>query len=204
MSDAKSEPSTSVLEAKTLQDAANVEIWDINGKKVRFGSIFEQQKTVVVFIRHFFCGQFVSQLTTVKKDALEAASTKIVLVGCGDWKLIENYKSETEFEGEIFANPDRKLYRALGMTIENLDGTPAGTQKRSYLKDGLFKVTVKSIWHGPLKKPQLIGKQGSLTQLGGDFVFGPGETCSYSSRMQHTEDHVEVSELMKVAGVAYP
>ena len=37
--------------------------------------------------------QYVSQLTTVREDALNDASTKMALVGCGDWKLIENYRS---------------------------------------------------------------------------------------------------------------
>ncbi|KAI0049926.1 hypothetical protein FA95DRAFT_1514890 [Auriscalpium vulgare] len=197
----------SVLDAKTIDAAASVEVWNGKGEKVRFGSIFAEQKTIVVFIRHFFCGncmQYVSQLTTVRKEALEEAGVKIALVGCGEWKLIENYKNDTGFEGEIFANPDRKLYHALGMTVENLDGTPSGTEKRSYLKQGIFKVTMSSIWRGPLKNPLHIGKQGSLTQLGGDFVFGPGVICSYSSRMQHTEDHVEVAQLMKEAGVAFP
>lgn len=41
---------------------------------------------------------------------------------------------------------------------------------------------------GPLKNPSLIGKQGKLSQLGGDFIFGPGNTCSFASRMRHTED----------------
>lgn len=40
--------------------------------------------------------QYVSQLATVREDALKEASTRMALVGCGDWKLIENYKSTFE------------------------------------------------------------------------------------------------------------
>jgi hypothetical protein len=37
--------------------------------------------------------QFVAQLSTVREDALKEADTRMVLVGCGDWTLIENYRS---------------------------------------------------------------------------------------------------------------
>jgi len=147
--------------------------------------------------------QYVSHLTTVREDSLKEASARMALVGCGDWTLIENYKRDCEFKGEIYANPDRKLYDALGM-ISNLQTTPKGEEKRSYLRRGILGTTLWSIWRGPVRSPSHIGKQGNISQLGGDFIFGPGVTCSYLSPMRHTEDHVEVAELMKAAGVTYP
>lgn len=51
-----------------------------------------------------------------------------------------------EFKGEMYADPDRKLYRALGMTIETLKQTPAGEEKRSYLKQSTLTNAVSSIW----------------------------------------------------------
>lgn len=42
-----------IPDAEVLAKAAQVEIWDKEGKKVSFGSVFEGQKTVVVFIRAF-------------------------------------------------------------------------------------------------------------------------------------------------------
>ncbi|KAI0294884.1 hypothetical protein B0F90DRAFT_1811576 [Multifurca ochricompacta] len=216
--------SSPIIDAKTLETASNIQVFNGKGEKVRFGDIFANQKGVVVFIRHFFCGQYVSQLTTVREDALKEASAKIVLVGCGDWALIENYKKDTDFKGDVYANPDRKLYDTLGM-ISNLNSTPKGEDKRSYVKRSMLNVTLWSIWRGPLKSPSHIGKQGNISQNGGDFVFGPGMhliaisstahtrltmasplglACSYSSRMKHTEDHVEVADLMKAVGVTYP
>lgn len=35
---------------QTIADAANLKIWDIKGKQVRFGDIFESEKAVIVFI----------------------------------------------------------------------------------------------------------------------------------------------------------
>ncbi|OCH90542.1 hypothetical protein OBBRIDRAFT_730608 [Obba rivulosa] len=193
-----------------LSDASKLSVYDNSGKQVEFGTLFHDQKTVVVFIRHFFCGvcfilarQYVMQLAGVRKDALDQAGVKIVIVGCGEWSLIKNYCEATGFTGEMYADPSRALYRTFGL-IQNLDLTPAGTEKRSYLSKSFLGNVVKSIWNGPLKNPQHIGKQGNITQLGADFVLGPGQECTFVWRMQHTEDHMEVADLMKEAGVAHP
>jgi hypothetical protein len=79
------------------------------------------------------------------------------------------------------------------MTMESLELTPAGEEKKSYVRTGFLSNVMQSIWvrimlhailepfiiyteqqTGPIKNPSLIGKQGKLSQLGGDFIFGPG------------------------------
>ncbi|KAJ7772059.1 AhpC/TSA antioxidant enzyme-domain-containing protein [Mycena maculata] len=188
-------------EASVLESASKCEIQDVKGNKVDFGSIFAEQKTVVVFIRHFFCGEYVGQLAAVPQAALESAGTRIVVIGCGEWQPIENYADITEFQGAIYTDPSRKLYNTLGMDIQNLAKTPSGQKKPSYITMGAFTNIWQSLRTGPFKIPSLIGKQGNMAQLGGDFVLGPGNTCSFAHRMQHTEDHIEVVDLMKAAGV---
>ncbi|KAI1794684.1 AhpC/TSA antioxidant enzyme-domain-containing protein [Ganoderma leucocontextum] len=198
--------STSFPSPEVLTTAAALNVYDDTGNEVSFGSLIKDQKTIVVFIRHFWCGscqQYVIQLASVRKEALEQASARLVVIGCGDWKLIKEYCGLTDFKGGMYADPSRKLYHAFGL-IETLDRTPDDQEKRSYLGKSFIGNLVSSIWEGPLKHPQHLGKQGHISQLGGDFVFGPGETCTYASRMKHTEDHVEVEELMKEAAVAYP
>ncbi|KAF4612418.1 hypothetical protein D9613_004594 [Agrocybe pediades] len=101
----------------------------------------------------------------------------------------------------MYADPSRKLYRALGMDVENLGKTPSNETKRSYLTMGALSNIAMSLWRGPIKNPSLIGKNGNISQLGGEFIFGPGSVCSFASRMRHTEDHTEVSELAKEAGI---
>ncbi|KAJ7716523.1 AhpC/TSA antioxidant enzyme-domain-containing protein [Mycena metata] len=176
-------PHDALPEASVLELASKCEVEDPSGAKVQFGSLFAEQKTVVVFIRHFFCGQYVTQLATVPQAALEAASTKLVIIGCGDFRALEHYKDLTDFHGSIYADSSRQLYQIFGL-ISNLDSG-----------------TWESIKTGPMKSPTLIGKQGNFSQLGGDFVFGPGNQCSFAHRMRHTEDHIEVADLMKTAGV---
>ncbi|KAM5530209.1 hypothetical protein V8D89_016123 [Ganoderma adspersum] len=189
-----------------LATAAALNVYDDTGNELSFGSLIKDQNTIVVFIRHFWCGscqQYVIQLASVRKEALEQANTRLLIIGCGDWKLIKDYCGLTDFKGGMYADPSRKLYHTFGL-IETLDRTPAGQEKRSYLGKSVIGNVLASIWEGPLKHPQHLGKQGNISQLGGDYIFGPGGTCIYASPMKHTEDHVEVKELMKQAGVAYP
>ncbi|EGN93577.1 hypothetical protein SERLA73DRAFT_78458 [Serpula lacrymans var. lacrymans S7.3] len=194
---------SAVPQANAISQAAQLEVLDANGNSVRFGSLFEDTTTIVVFIRHFFCGScqdYVVQLASVQPEVLKAGK-KVVVIGCGDWQPIQFYAETTGFQGPIFADPTRKLYVTLGMTIENLQGTPAGEKRRSYLQRGDISNALASIWRGPLKKPTLMGKQGNISQLGGEFIFGPGQQCSFAARMRHTQDHVEISDLMKAAGL---
>ncbi|PBK87150.1 hypothetical protein ARMGADRAFT_939327 [Armillaria gallica] len=201
-----------IPQQSALAEASQLEVFDSTGSTVKFGTLLPSdpsEKVVVVFIRHFFCGvlslhfvqQYVEQLASVPHDSLEKSKTRIIIIGCGHSDAISVYKESTKFPGHIYADPTRKLYHSLGMDIENLAVTPAGKERRSYLKLGIFSNAVSSIFKGPLKSPSLIGRQGNISQLGGDFVFGPGKECTFASRMQNTEDHVEVSELMKYAGV---
>lgn len=116
---------------------------------------------------------YVSQLAAVPQASLSESNVKLVVIGCGEWGLIENYKSEsaqahsrdsshitqiqetTGFNGDIYADPSRELYHKLGMTTENLKTTPAGQQKRSYVP-GMVSNVLKSIWassfHVPIRR----------------------------------------------------
>lgn len=55
-----------------------------------------------------------------------------------------------------------------------------------------------SVKTGPLQHPTLVGKQGNISQLGGDFILGPGNVCSFAHRMQNTEDRTFLSYLFSI------
>ncbi|TRM64526.1 AhpC/TSA antioxidant enzyme-domain-containing protein, partial [Schizophyllum amplum] len=191
-----------------LAEAADLEIFDAQGQPVKFGSLFADDKTVVVFIRHFLCGICQAYVTALAKavtpEALKAANVRLAVVGCGDPRFIQAYAGTATSDPNrrvMYADPDRKVFHALGMDIETLQKTPAGQDKRSYLPaSGAVAGAVNGIVQG-LKQPALLGRQGNISQLGGEFVLGPGNVCTFASRMQHTEDHVEVAELLKQAGI---
>ncbi|KAG6879123.1 hypothetical protein C0992_005010 [Termitomyces sp. T32_za158] len=95
---------SAIPDTESLAHAANLQILDSKGSNIAFGSLFENQKTIVVFI------------------------------------------NTTNFSGPIFADPDRSLYRALGMNIEKLAGTPSGQQRKSYITMSPLKNALQSIW----------------------------------------------------------
>ncbi|THU91794.1 hypothetical protein K435DRAFT_726764 [Dendrothele bispora CBS 962.96] len=194
-----------VPDGSNVEKASALDIYDAEGKIINFGSLFADKKVVVVFIRTYFCGdsqQYVEQLANIPKEKLDNANVDLVVIGCGDWKPINGYAKDRGFQGsKMYADPDRKLYHELGMDIETLAKTPTGQKKRSYLKRGDAWDAVRSTFKGPVMNPSWMGKQGNLSQLGGDFVFGPGNQCIFAHRMQHTEDHVEVVDLMKQVGI---
>ncbi|KAF9000367.1 hypothetical protein BDZ89DRAFT_1027560 [Hymenopellis radicata] len=188
-----------------LLSAKELQVFDAQGQLVSFGALLSDSgTTVVVFIRHFFCGickAYVEDLARLPSGALTKSGVQIIVIGCGQWQPIVSYAQDTGFTGKICADPTRKLYRALGMITENLSGTPSGQTKRSYIKTSTLTNALQSIYKGPLTHPTLMGKQGNISQLGGDFVFGPDKEAIFCSRMMHTEDHVEISELMEKARV---
>ena len=101
-----------------------------------------------------------------------------------------------KFKGQFFADPTRKLYHALGMDIESLERTPKGQPRPSYISLGPISDIIRSLWvstcfmltvvtsninitiikRGPIKNPSFIGKNGNISQLGGEFIFGPGRS----------------------------
>ncbi|KIM57773.1 hypothetical protein SCLCIDRAFT_1120718 [Scleroderma citrinum Foug A] len=188
--------SRSLPDQAALRRAAGITILDSKGQSVEFGSLLKKQPAVVVFIRHFFCGSC--------QDALSKANRQIIIIGCGSYEPIDNYKEITSCAFPIYTDPKRELYHALGMVTETLARTPASEERRSYLGKGILANVLSSIWSGPLKNPLLIGKQGNISQLGGEFVFDSDLTCTFVHRMKHTEDHAEISELLQVAGIEYP
>ena len=52
-------------------------------------------KIALVFIRHFFCGAcqaYVGNRARVPATALQDARASIVVIGCGEWQVIEGYR----------------------------------------------------------------------------------------------------------------
>ncbi len=48
---AESSVQSDVVEQSKLEEAAKIVVWSETGESVPFGSLFEHQKTIVVFIR---------------------------------------------------------------------------------------------------------------------------------------------------------
>jgi len=207
MTAAKEFSRDAVPTADVLATAAGLYVYAEDGTKVTFGSLVEDGKTIVIFIRHFFCGvckDFVTQLGTVRKEALSAAGAKLVVIGCGEYHMIPAYRADAAYPYEVYADPKKELYITLGMTKRTLAATPKGEEKKNYVKDSYLTYAVRGAISGPLSHPTQIFAAGDIAQLGGEFIFEPGLDVTFVSRMQHTADHLDVIDIMSKASVEYP
>ncbi|KAI0811378.1 AhpC/TSA antioxidant enzyme-domain-containing protein [Xylaria sp. FL0064] len=222
-------PSPQVLKA-----IENYTVFDHAGKTHPFKSLYSghnvARRILVIFVRHFFCGNCQEYLRTLSASITPEAllglpvSTFIAVVGCGAHELIDHYVKETGCPFPVYADPTRRLYRELGMTRTfSLGSRPA------YLGDKTVAHTVVSGIVQGLKqvKTGLVTKMGDQRQVGGEFLFEPAsglvetpistpavekeegeagagveEKCvTWCHRMRTTRDHAEIPELMEILGL---
>jgi len=191
--------------SQALTEASNIAVWDENGQQSSFGDLFKPThpggKIIMIFIRHYHCGMcqdYVAALTKAITPAqLEAANTKLIIVGCGSWTLAKPYRELLECPFPIYSSPGKEAYVVLGMTLRNLD---RGKTSPSYVSRSLFGGIMGSVTNA--FKMGKVANAGDIKQLGGEFVFGEGPKFLFTHRMKNTRDHTEIKELMVAAGIA--
>ncbi|EAU85404.2 hypothetical protein CC1G_07098 [Coprinopsis cinerea okayama7 len=247
-----------------LAYAASLPIFRPDGASIRFGTLFEEHRAIVLFLRHFFCPisqDYVQSLTSlVRRPAFKTGGilcdfneddakvkegendkppkqVQVILIGCGKPSLIEKYREMFELPFRMFSDPDGKVYEALGMIkydssskktteprLQTFDngilqkgeapvlleraelapsmakekGAKSGT-KLGVMK-GLAKVVVRSLKVGM----PVWENGGDVTQLGGEFILGPGFTCSFAHRMQMVKSHTPIVHVLTAANVGIP
>jgi len=189
-----------------LRDAADLDIIRQDGQPVRFGSLFEHQKTIICFIRHFWCPLCQDYMYSVMREvdpvALGRAGVKLVVISHGSPAMIRAYRQIFRMPPSIplFTDPSRTLYRALGMTLRTLDGGPED-DKGDYVRHGQLAGIGMVVKNAIVTRMPIYAKGGDVKQLGGEFILGPGLSCSYASRMHTTRSHTSISDLLIHAGV---
>lgn len=164
-----------------MRKADTLAVLDENGKKVNFRELYaispagegEGARTVVLVIRQFYCGlcrefstfslcsvvesvfveDFISYLITkITPSALLAANARLVIIGCGSYELIKPYKELLNCPFEIYTDPTKELYTALGMTLRTLAQGNGGKEpeylRRSALGNIFGSIMVRfRRWH---------------------------------------------------------
>ncbi|KAI4285503.1 MAG: hypothetical protein L6R38_000600 [Xanthoria sp. 2 TBL-2021] len=213
---------------KDVERIAELPVLDKDGKPHTFKSLYaptndESSRTLVIFIRHFFCGVSItsslsllaelladrpllpqncqeylrSLCSSVTPDVLQSLSPpmNIRIVGCGQPELIPMYARETKCPYPIYADPSKKLYAELGMA-RTLSLGPKAPQ---YMQYSLPSAMIRAIYQN-LKAGRSAFKGGDYWQVGGEFIFDDGE-MTWCHRMKNTRDHVEVPELRRQLGL---
>lgn len=117
---------------RRLFEAGTLFLRDENGELVCFGDMFPKTplpteedgpipsmpRTVIFFIRHFWCGQcqdfMFASLSQLDPVAVEKAGIKVIVISNGSWKIIKSYKKLFKCPFPIYVDGPRKLYSLLG------------------------------------------------------------------------------------------
>ncbi|KAF9692748.1 hypothetical protein EKO04_009094 [Ascochyta lentis] len=189
---------------KDLSKVENLLILDAAGKSRPFKELYDASgvapRQLIIFIRHFFCGNCQEYLRTLSssitpEDLLALPTpTSITVIGCGRPELIPMYTEATGCLFPIYAEPTRKIYDHLGMTRTfDLGSKPA------YMQTNVLINSVQSIFQG-LSTGRKALKGGDFKQVGGEFLFENGE-CTWVHRMKTTRGHAEVSDIRTLLGL---
>ncbi|KAL6715429.1 hypothetical protein ACLMJK_006390 [Lecanora helva] len=189
-----------------LEKVADLPVLDANKKSRTFKSLYADdengpRRVLVVFIRHFFCGNCQDYLRTLASEipssdlASLSPPTSIVVIGCGQPELIPMYYRQTDCPFPIYADPTRKLYDMLGMTKT----LSLGPSAPDYMRRSVFSMAVSSFLQ-EMRSGRKMLSGGDYRQVGGEFVFSGGKV-TFCKRMRNTRDHAEVPEVRKHLGL---
>jgi hypothetical protein len=183
--------------------ATSLPVLDLNGTSHPFSTLYttdnHNQQTLFIFIRHFFCGvckEYISGLSQadgIIPNELSVANKRLIIIGCGQPTLIEQYVKDTNCPYPIYADPTQKLYDAFGM-IRTLR---LGDKKPDYVKSSFLSVLVKST-HSKLSAGSCMFQGGDIQQVGGEYLINNQGDIIWSHNMNNTRDHVEIKELRKI------
>ncbi|KAG5923057.1 hypothetical protein E4U42_005056 [Claviceps africana] len=222
-----------VPSAETLAKVETYRVLDGHGGSRPFGTLYRgkdaTRRTLVIFIRHFYCGNCQEYLRAVAEsitpEALAAIplSTSIVVIGCGDPALVDSYAKTTNWPYAIFTDPSGSLFHELGMTKTLALGSKPAYMRRSMVVSTLLSIgqALRAVSQG------LALSSGDQRQVGGEFLFEPldvampargqldeddGELVrgaeekrlTWCHRMRTTRDHAEIPVLRGVLGLEGP
>ncbi|KAL7420545.1 hypothetical protein Q5752_004496 [Cryptotrichosporon argae] len=185
-----------------LFEASELDVIGEDGARVKFGDLVSRRKTIVVFIRHWFCplcAQYIkSIIREISPEALEAADVDMIIIGNGSDKMIDGYRNKHfKCPFRMYTDPSLRLYRALGLTRQTGDAG-ADEDAGDYLTQSAAQQTVETVRRAmrmPLRRP------GHFLQLGGEFVFDGPLSVAFTNRMTTTRDHRPIRDVVAAAGV---
>ncbi|KAG9232836.1 hypothetical protein BJ875DRAFT_66597 [Amylocarpus encephaloides] len=162
-----------------LHTVEGLVLLDKDGKTVPFKDLYNgpnvARRVLVIFIRHFFCGNCQEFVRTLAKSITPTellqlpTPTFIAIVGCGDPSLIPMWIRETQCPFPCYADPTKNLYNSLGM-LKTLSLGPRPEYQRQALVSLMTSAFVQSI---KMIKSGKALRGGGYHQVGGEFMFEP-------------------------------
>lgn len=117
--------------------------------------------------------------------------TTVTIIGCGDPILIQNYMKMTNCPYDIYADPSRSTYTALGFAVNEVANPEVPQYVKRYSTTSVFKAILISL--GLAVRTRNIAA-GKTSQNGGEMIWVDGK-LRFIHRMKNTNDHLEVDQL---------
>ncbi|PKU63004.1 thioredoxin-like protein AAED1, chloroplastic isoform X1 [Dendrobium catenatum] len=171
-----------------------VEVYDLMGKAIPIFDLWRDRKAVVAFARHFGCVlcRKRADILASKKDLMDAAGAALVLIAPGTVDQAIAFFEQTQFKGEVYADPTHSSFDALNFAYGvSTTFTPKAGMKiiESYLEG------YRQDW-GLSFKENTRSKGG--WQQGGILVAGPGTSnISYFHKDKEAGDDPNVEDVLQ-------
>ncbi|XP_063151294.1 peroxiredoxin-like 2C isoform X1 [Candoia aspera] len=182
-----------------LRETAQRLVEDAVGNRIPFGALHKEQKTIVIFVRHFLCyvcKEYVEDLGKIPKKFLQDANVRLVVIGQSAHHHIKPFCNLTGYHHEMYVDPGREIYRLLGMKRGEASNSAVHSP---HVKSNLLSGSIKSMWRA-MASPA-FDFQGDPAQQGGTFILGPGNEIHFVYLDQNRLDHVPINTVLQLAGV---
>ncbi|XP_017558236.1 peroxiredoxin-like 2C [Pygocentrus nattereri] len=196
----QSRPAAAAAAGLSLGDVEERLIYDQHGAPTTFRSLFQSSRAIVVFVRNFLCyacKEYVEDLSKIPQEALMDAEVRLVVIGQSSFSHIEAFCSLTGYQHEIYVDPERHIFKKLGMRRgEEFTETAA---KSPHVKSSMLMGSLKSMWRA-MTSPA-FDFQGDPLQQGGAIIVGPGSDVHFAHSDMNRFDHAPINQLLQLAGV---
>ena len=137
------------------------------------------------------CKEYVEDLAQIPASHLKGV--RLVVIGCAPHEFITGFRRDTGYAQELYCDPERKVYKALGLParLSSVSG------HSEHVKSGMLMGTLRSA--GRFLKSMRM--QGDVTQQGGAFVLGPGEVIHFAHQDASPLDHAAINDILRASGL---
>ncbi|KAK3016667.1 hypothetical protein RJ639_006762 [Escallonia herrerae] len=171
-----------------------VQVFDLNGNAILISDLWKDRKAVVAFARHFgcvLCRKRADYLAS-KKDKLDASGVALILIGPGSVDQAKAFLEQTNFQGEVYADPKYSAYEALRF----VSGVSTTFTPGAGLK------IIQAYMEGYRQDWGLSFEKDTRTkggwQQGGVIVAGPGiSNISYIHKDKEAGDDPDIEDILK-------
>ncbi|MBN3325244.1 AAED1 protein, partial [Atractosteus spatula] len=190
-------------------------VYNRHGKRILFKSLYDDKKSIIIFVRKIYSSVenimvkliFISIICSSSETSSTCSPLEnarrvclflcITLTYITYGSYIQAFCTLTSYPHEIYVDPERQIYKKLGMKRGEVFTESAAPCP--HVKSGTLMGSVKSLWRA-MNSPA-FDFQGDLNQQGGCLILGPGSEVHFTHFDMNRLDHMPINWLLQLAGV---